>query len=59
LRTLRATHSTNPPGASRHAALDAIERHLATAAFLVADSYTIADIALYAYTHVADEGASI
>jgi glutathione S-transferase len=39
-----------------YAALDAIERHLAAARFLVADSYTIADIALYAYTHVADEG---
>ena len=39
-----------------YAALDAIERHLAGASFLVADSYTIADIALYAYTHVADEG---
>jgi len=37
-------------------ALDAIERHLAGASFLVADSYTIADIALYAYTHVAHEG---
>ena len=24
--------------------------------FLVADRYTIADIALYAYTHVAEEG---
>jgi glutathione S-transferase len=39
-----------------YAALDAIERHLTAARCLVADSYTIADIALYAYTHVADEG---
>jgi glutathione S-transferase len=38
------------------AALDALERHLATRRFLVADKYTIADIALYAYTHVAHEG---
>lgn len=38
------------------AALDAMEQHLASRAFLVADRYTIADIALYAYTHVADEG---
>ena len=36
--------------------LDAIEHHLATRSFLVADSFTIADIALYAYTHVAEEG---
>jgi glutathione S-transferase len=39
-----------------YAALEAMERELASSAFLVADSYTIADIALYAYTHVADEG---
>jgi glutathione S-transferase len=38
------------------AALDAMERHLASNKFLVNDHYTIADIALYAYTHVADEG---
>ncbi len=39
-----------------HAALDAMERHLAARAFLVAERFTIADIALYAYTHVAEEG---
>jgi glutathione S-transferase len=39
-----------------YAALDAMERHLTTRAFLVADRYTIADMALYAYTHVAGEG---
>jgi len=39
-----------------YAALDAMERHLERRAFLVADRYSIADIALYAYTHVADEG---
>ncbi len=39
-----------------YAALDALERQLATREFLVADRYTIADIALYAYTHVAHEG---
>lgn len=38
------------------AALEAMERHLAHHRFLVADRYTIADIALYAYTHVAPEG---
>jgi glutathione S-transferase len=39
-----------------YAALDAIERHLEANSFLVAERYTIADIALYAYTHVAHEG---
>jgi glutathione S-transferase len=38
------------------AALRAMEGHLAERDFLVADRYTIADIALYAYTHVAPEG---
>jgi glutathione S-transferase len=38
-----------------YAALDAMERHLAANRFLVADRYSIADIALYAYTHVAHE----
>ena len=37
------------------AALDAIERDLATKQFLVGDRYSIAYIALYAYTHVAEE----
>jgi glutathione S-transferase len=36
--------------------LAALERHLAEREFLVAERYTIADIALYAYTHVAPEG---
>jgi glutathione S-transferase len=39
-----------------YAALDVMERHLATRAFFVDERYSIADIALYAYTHVADEG---
>jgi glutathione S-transferase len=38
------------------AALDVMEQHLAGREFFVADRYTIADIALYAYTHVAHEG---
>ena len=38
------------------AALAAMERHLATRTFLVGEAYSVADIALYAYTHVADEG---
>jgi glutathione S-transferase len=37
-------------------ALVALDGHLRERRFLVADSYTIADIALYAYTHVANEG---
>ncbi len=37
------------------AALKAMEGHLAERDFLVAERYTIADIALYAYTHVAPE----
>jgi glutathione S-transferase len=39
-----------------YAALVALEGHLAERQFLVAERYTIADIALYAYTHVAGEG---
>ncbi|HEY8763654.1 MAG TPA: glutathione S-transferase family protein [Solirubrobacteraceae bacterium] len=38
------------------AALQALESHLGGRSFLVAERYTIADIALYAYTHVAPEG---
>jgi glutathione S-transferase len=38
------------------AALAVMEGHLATRSFFVADTYTIADVALYAYTHVAPEG---
>jgi len=37
-------------------ALDVMESHLASNDFFVADQYSIADIALYAYTHVAHEG---
>jgi glutathione S-transferase len=40
-----------------YAALDAMERHLASRDFLVGERYSIADIALYAYTHVAHEGS--
>ena len=41
--------------AGGRAALQAMEHHLTGRQFLVADRYTIADIALYAYTHAADE----
>ena len=33
-----------------------MERHLADREFFVGDGPTVADIALYAYTHAADEG---
>jgi glutathione S-transferase len=39
-----------------YAALDVMERHLTGRTFFVGDRYSIADIALYAYTHVAHEG---
>jgi len=37
-------------------ALAVMEQHLRQRTFLVAERYSIADIALYAYTHVAGEG---
>ena len=37
-------------------ALDVMERHLRSTPFFAAGRYTIADIALFAYTHVAEEG---
>ncbi|HWC85376.1 MAG TPA: glutathione S-transferase family protein [Solirubrobacteraceae bacterium] len=59
---LHVAHMTPSPDAVEakrrggEAALAALERHLeANRSFLVAERYTIADIALYAYTHVADE----
>jgi glutathione S-transferase len=39
-----------------YTALDALEAHLSDHTFLVGQHFTIADIALYAYTHVAPEG---
>jgi glutathione S-transferase len=39
-----------------HAALAVMEEHLATRRFFVGERFTIADVALYAYTHVAPEG---
>jgi glutathione S-transferase len=38
------------------AALEVMEQHLRTRRFFVGETYSIADIALYAYTHVAHEG---
>lgn len=39
-----------------YVALDAMERHLSDRRFHVGERFTAADIALYAYTHVAHEG---
>jgi len=39
-----------------YAALKVMENHLRNRSFFVDERYTIADIALFAYTHVADEG---
>lgn len=56
-----------PPDHSRHAdlphlqergyqALQVMEQHLSNSSFFVGNNYSIADVALYAYTHVADDG---
>ena len=37
-------------------ALDVMEQQLARTPYLVGDHYSIADVTLYAYTHVADQG---
>ncbi|MBI1731475.1 MAG: glutathione S-transferase family protein [Gammaproteobacteria bacterium] len=39
-----------------HQALKVMEQHLSSRRFFVGERYTIADIALFAYTHVADSG---
>lgn len=39
-----------------YAALTVMEKHLSRHIFFVGECYTIADIGLFAYTHVADEG---
>ena len=42
--------------AAGHRVIGAMEQHLAERPFFVGNSYSIADISLYAYTHVAPEG---
>jgi glutathione S-transferase len=42
--------------AGGYRALEVMEKHLASNPYFVGGSYSIADIALYAYTHVADDG---
>ncbi len=49
----QALEEKQAPG---YAALEVLEQRLKQHPFLVSDRYTIADIALYAYTHVAPEG---
>lgn len=39
-----------------YAALNLMEKHLTSHIFFVGERYTIADIALYSYSHTADEG---
>ena len=45
-----------PRVAGGHRALAALERHLCRHPFLVGERYSIADIAVYGYVHVAPEG---
>lgn len=49
----RALEEKRAPG---YAALDVMQQHLDSHDFFAGGRYSIADIALYAYTHVADEG---
>jgi glutathione S-transferase len=48
-----ALNQKREPG---YAALTVMEKHLTNHKFFVGERYTIADIGLFAYTHVADEG---
>ncbi len=63
LRFWIAISEDTPPAAeieakrsAGRAALDAMERHLGDREYFVGERFTIADIALYAYTHVAPRG---
>ncbi len=50
----RAEYESKQAGG--HRALAVMDSHLSKVTFLVNDAYSIADISLYAYTHVAEEG---
>ena len=56
--TLTPQQEANLPDIMKkgYAALDVMERHLTGHDFFVGERYGLADIALYAYTHVAYEG---
>jgi glutathione S-transferase len=58
LPELTAQQQAERPGrkARGEQALGVMEQHLAARGFFVGERYGIADIALYAYTHVAEEG---
>lgn len=66
IAVVRAWHHNGQVEANRSAlpakmeggyhALNVMEQHLKTRRFFAGDGYSIADIALYAYTHVAGEG---
>ena len=49
------THALEDWMESGYQALGVMEQHLRTHDFFAADHYTVADIALYAYTHIAHE----
>ncbi len=50
----RAEYAAKQEGG--HKALSVMQQQLSSSAFLTGDNPTIADISLYAYTHVAEEG---
>jgi glutathione S-transferase len=49
-------HRLQPWQEAGHRALSAMEQRLAARSYLTGESMTLADISLYAYTHVASEG---
>lgn len=53
-REREAEYSSKQQGG--HRALSIMNQHLSSSQFFVGDKPSIADISLYAYTHVADEG---
>lgn len=58
LQTGRLTADQPEAVSRRHAGeilLELVDRHLASREFFVADAYTIADISMYGYLHVAEE----
>jgi len=55
-RPAEQEHRLQDKMAPGYAALAVMEKHLASRQFFVGERYSIADISLYAYTHVAAEG---
>jgi glutathione S-transferase len=54
-RWSRETEEARRRHAGAHEVLGILDRHLTGRSFLVGDRYSIADIAVFAYAHVADE----